>query len=175
MYLDSISETRILSLHPSCRTIFTSAYREVNDGVLFRGRSKCRVACGLRGPVQQHQFWQQGREVPGKIITNADSWQSFHQYGLGVDLVLLVDRDGNGTYESVSYNLGEDINGDHQADWLQMLEVFKAYGFELGREWQGKFKESPHVQMTFGYSWKTLYQMKKQNHLDADGYVLLGR
>ena len=171
--MDQISESRMLSLHPQIRNIFVGAYREVNDSVLFRGRSKCRVACALRDPKTQHQLFQQGREVPGKIVTNADSWQSFHQYGLASDLVLLVDRDGNGTYESVSYDLGEDINGDNEADWLQMLDVFKSHGFELGREWQGKFKESPHVQMSFGYNWKTLYEMKQQGLMDADGYLIL--
>lgn len=173
MYMDKISESRMLSLHPQIREIFVGAYREVNDGVLFRGRSKCRVACALRDPKTQNQLFQQGREVPGKIVTYADSWQSFHQYGLASDLVLLVDRDGNGTYESVSYDLGEDINGDHEADWLQMLKVFKAHGFELGREWSGKFKESPHVQMSMGYNWKTLYEMEQQGLMDAEGYLIL--
>lgn len=174
MYMDQISETRIQSLHPNIRDLyFLPAYREVNDNLFAGARCKCRVACALRDPKTQHQLWQQGREVPGKIVTNADSWQSFHQYGLGADLVLLVDRDGNGTYESISYDLGEDINGDHIADWLQMLAVFKAYGFELGREWQGKFKESPHVQMTCGYSWSALRSLVNQGIIDANGYVVI--
>jgi len=173
MYMDQISEHRILSLHPGIRDVFTQAYRDVNDGIFAHGRSKCRVACALRDPGTQHQLFSLGRTVPGRVVTNADSWQSYHQYGLAADLVLLVDRDGNGTYESVDYSLGEDVNGDGAPDWLQVLDTFKRYGFELGRDWPGKFRESPHVQRRCGYDWRTLREMVRQGHIDANGYVLI--
>ncbi len=42
---------------------------------------------GYRSPERQDYLWGQGRERPGKIVTNAKAWQSWHQYGLACDIV----------------------------------------------------------------------------------------
>jgi peptidoglycan L-alanyl-D-glutamate endopeptidase CwlK len=46
-----------------------------------------------RSPVRQGALWAIGRSpgVPGHHVTRAQPWESFHQYGLAVDLVFRVD------------------------------------------------------------------------------------
>src|SRR5438093_661694 len=46
---------------------------------------------GYRYPERQADLYGQGRTSPGKIVTYAPPWRSYHQYGLAVDLVLNVD------------------------------------------------------------------------------------
>src|SRR5512134_2288927 len=47
-----------------------------------------RLFEGFRAPQRQQYLWDQGRVRPGAKVTNAQPWQSMHQYGLAVDLVL---------------------------------------------------------------------------------------
>jgi hypothetical protein len=42
----------------------------------------------FRSPLRQGQLFEQGRSQPGKIITNAKPWASWHQYGLAADIAL---------------------------------------------------------------------------------------
>ncbi len=41
----------------------------------------------FRSPVRQNFLYAQGRTTPGKIVTYARAWRSYHQYGLAADLV----------------------------------------------------------------------------------------
>jgi peptidoglycan L-alanyl-D-glutamate endopeptidase CwlK len=114
------------------------------------------VACALRSPKEQDLLYAQGRTLPGKIITWAKGWQSYHQYGLAIDLVLLIDRNKDGTFEEASWKLTEDIDKDNVPDWTEMLNAFKNNGWECGADWANGKKEYPHVQKTFGINWKEL-------------------
>lgn len=172
MYMDKISEERIEALHPKVKDIFRTTYNKINNEIFKDSYVKCRVACTLRSPKQQHQLYEQGRTIAGRVVTNADSWQSYHQYGLAIDLVLLVDKDHNGSYESISYDKKADNNLDSLTDWNQILEEFRKVGFELGKDFR-KFSEYPHIQMRFNYRWSELSEMVKQNLIDEDGYVII--
>ena len=46
---------------------------------------------GYRSPERQQWLYDQGRTRDGKIITYAKPWESFHQYGLAVDIVGKTD------------------------------------------------------------------------------------
>ncbi len=46
---------------------------------------------GFRSPERQNRLYQQGRTIPGNIITKAKPWDSFHQYGLAGDFVLYIN------------------------------------------------------------------------------------
>lgn len=41
---------------------------------------------GYRSPERQDFLFSQGRSAPGRIVTRAKAWRSYHQYGLAVDL-----------------------------------------------------------------------------------------
>lgn len=50
-----------------------------------------------RTPFRQRELYQQGRSRPGQVVTRADAWQSFHQFGMAADLVFSID--GRWTWE----------------------------------------------------------------------------
>jgi hypothetical protein len=70
-------------------------------------------------------------------------------FGLAFDIVLLVDRDGNGTHESASWETNVDFDGDGKSDWQEVVAIAKQYGWEWGGSW-ARFSDMPHFQKTFG-------------------------
>lgn len=89
-----------------------------------------KVFEAFRYPERQADLYAQGRTLPGHIVTKAKPWQSYHQYGLAVDLVLFV----NGKW---SWN---DTGAAEKVWWKHMEKLAKEY--ELT---QLSF-ERPHVQ-----------------------------
>lgn len=142
---DAISIPRIAKLHPKVREEVTRLidHAEAN----LPANQAIRVVQGLRTIAEQDALYAQGRTAPGKIVTKAKGGSSYHNYGLAVDLAIIIDKDGNGTYETISW----DTN-------MEVVKVFEAAGWEWGGRW--KFLDKPHFQKTFGYSVKKLFDMK---------------
>lgn len=141
---DNISIKRIATLHPKLRSEAGDILVEcekVGVGI--------RITSAFRTPEEQDALYAQGRTKPGAIVTNAKAWQSYHQYGLAVDICLL-HKDG-----SISYSATEDIDNDKIADWNEVTKIFKAKGWEWAGDWK-TFKERPHYQKTFGLTLPTL-------------------
>lgn len=155
--MDKVTIDRIADLHPKLREEALEIYKEICGALT--GRALCRFAFTLRTIEQQDALYAQGRTKPGKIVTNAKGGQSMHNYGLAIDIVLLIDKDKNGSYESASWETNVDFDGDGKADWQEVVKVFKSYGWEWGGEW--KFVDMPHFQKTFGKSLKELQKMHK--------------
>lgn len=149
---DKITLDRIQLLHPELRREAVKIYAEICEEL--DGRAICRFSHTLRTNKEQDELFDIGRTKPGKIVTNARGGQSYHNYGLAIDIVLLVDRDGNGTHESASWETNVDFDGDGKADWQEVVRIFKSYGWEWGGDW--KFSDKPHFQKTFGKSIKWL-------------------
>lgn len=80
------------------------------------------ITCGYRSMAEQDELYAQGRTRPGKRVTNARGGQSWHNYGLAVDVVFL--RDG-------------------KADWNGPWEEIGRIGELLGLIWGGRFKSLP--------------------------------
>lgn len=154
---DQITLDRLALLHPSLQSEALEIYEEINQAL--SGRAICRAAYTLRTFDQQNDLYAIGRTKPGKIVTNAKGGQSYHNYGLAWDIVLLVDKDGNGTFETASWQTNVDFDGDGKADWMEVIQIFKRYGWECGIDWH--FKDAPHVQKTFGKSIKWLQSREK--------------
>lgn len=156
---------RIETAHPKLRDELKAIYSEIcsrlSDKVI------CRFAFVLRTNAEQDALYAQGRTKPGAIVTKAKGGQSYHNYGLAVDIVLLIDKDGNGTFETASWDRLLDSDGDGQKDWEEVVFVFKMYGWEWGGDW-ASFKDYPHFQKTFGKSIRDLQLSAKR-----DGYVIL--
>ena len=69
-------------LHP----VFRGALEKLK-GDLLEADIPLFVFEAYRTPVRQAYLYAQGRTRPGRIVTYAKAWHSYHQYGLAVDLV----------------------------------------------------------------------------------------
>lgn len=165
---DKISEERAKLLHPKVRDEVKALIEKAESG--FPVNMCVRIVQGLRTIQEQNDLYAQGRTKPGHVVTNAKGGSSYHNYGLAIDFALLRDTDGNGTYNELSWDIRKDNDKDGTADWLEVVKVFEAAGWQ----WGGKFasiKDYPHLQKTFGYTWRQLFD--KVNKGDVVEYVNL--
>lgn len=160
---------RIQLLHPKLRDEAVELYDEILASLT--GSAICRFAYTLRTFAEQDALFAQGRSKPGKVVTNAKGGQSYHNYGLAIDIVLILDKDKNGTFETASWDLKTDFDGDKKADWMEVVQIFKRYGFEWGGDW--KFVDAPHFQKTFGKSIYELRALHTAGKVDKNGFVLI--
>lgn len=131
------NEGKILTLHPAIR----SKARQFINAAEAAGISLL-ITSGFRSIEKQNELYNQGRTDEGKILTNAKGGQSYHNYGLAIDVVPIE----NG---SVKYNTTQ---------WAKIGAIGKANGFE----WGGDFKslvDKPHFQISFGKSTSQLLTM----------------
>ncbi len=174
---DKITLDRIKLLHPKIRTEVEHIYRSQIVPALS-GRAICRFAYTLRTFDEQADLFAQGRtrlfDANGKrlgIVTKANAGQSIHNYGLALDIVLLVDTDRNGTFESANYNQTLDYDGDKKADWMEVVQILKANDWTWGGDWRS-FKDAPHFEKSFGYTWRKLKaKHDKKDFIPGTTYV----
>lgn len=157
--MDKISLERINEAHPKIREILKTSYIKANNS-LGKG-CRLRLAYVYRSPEEQEKLYNQKPKV-----TNAKPWQSIHQYGFAFDIVLLYDKDGDGNFEEVSWDMKRDQDKDGIPDWLEVTKIFTEAGFTNGFISKGKKWDFPHFQMDFGLDWK---QMKTK--IDSGQYT----
>jgi peptidoglycan L-alanyl-D-glutamate endopeptidase CwlK len=179
MAVDKISLQRIERLHPKIRQKVKDAYLLACERLT--GKAILRLAYTERTDAEQDGLYAQGRtklfDASGKRlgkVTNAKGCQSIHNYNLAWDIVLLIDKDGNGTFEAASWDMNTDFDGDKVPDWAEVVCIFKGIGASWGGDW-ASFKDYPHFQIEFGYSWQELQALKKAGKVDKEGFVLLER
>lgn len=165
MAADNLTLQRIEKLHPKVREEVKKAYLHVNNKLLGKG-VRLRFSHTLRSFEEQDKLYALGRSTPGKKVTNARGGQSYHNYGLAFDIVLLVDKDNNGTFETASWDTKADFDNDLQADWMEVTNYFKSIGWKWGGDFRS-FKDYPHFEKTFGYSTSQL----KDKY--TNGYVVI--
>jgi LysM repeat protein len=90
------------------------------------------ITQGLRTWEEQDVLFAQGRTAPGKIVTNARGGQSWHNFGLAFDIVVL-DSVGKADWDST------------HPSWLRAAAIGKSLGLEWGGDWP-KFRDMPHFQ-----------------------------
>lgn len=168
---DKISESRVNDLHPLVRAEVKHLIEVAETG--FPAGLAVRVVQGLRTIDEQNKLYAQGRTEPGSIVTKAKGGSSYHNYGLAIDFAILVDKDGNGAYDDLSWDIKKDNDKDGVADWLEVVKVFEAAGWEWGGKWTS-IKDYPHLQKTFGYNWRQLLEKyDNKDFIDATQYVKL--
>jgi len=148
--MDQITLTRIEQAHPKIKDMLLQQYKEANN--LLGANVRLRFAYVFRTPEEQHKLFLQRPKV-----TNADQWQSIHNYGLAFDIVLLIDKDDNGTFETATWDTLKDFDGDKVSDWMEIVKYFKGKGWTWGGDWK-KFKDAPHFEFNFGFDWRALKQ-----------------
>lgn len=152
--IDKVTLQRIENLHPKVREEVKALYLDKIVPALA-GKAICRFAFTLRTIEEQDALYAQGRtklfDAKGKrlgIVTNAKGGQSWHQYGLAIDILLLKDTNNDGVFESASWETTVDFDGDGKADWVEVVKIFKDAGWVWGGDW--KFVDAPHFEKTFG-------------------------
>lgn len=147
-------------MHPTLRAKLKAEYLEINSKLPKDVR--LRFAYTLRTIKEQNDLYAIGRTIKGPKVTNAKGGQSIHNYGLAFDIVFLVDKDNNGTFETASWDTLKDYDGDKIADWQEVANYFKSKGWNWGGDWTG-FKDSPHFELK-GYDWRTLSKLPKDKN-----------
>jgi hypothetical protein len=114
---------------------------------------KLKVAQAYRTNEEQKHDYEKGRNIPGAMdgacariplgctVTDAHEGESYHNYGLAIDVFFVLD------------------NGDIDLKTRITPEVAKIgteEGFTWGGDWPKKKKDFPHFQMTFGQKIKDL-------------------
>lgn len=150
---DAISLQRIAGLHPLFRPVVEAAYAEACEALT--GRAIVRIAYGVRTWSEQEALYAKGRSAPGPKVTNAAPGRSMHNYGLAVDIVLIIDG------KIASWDTLKDFDGDKQADWMEVVRIFKAHGMKWGGDF-ATFKDMPHFEMSFG---KTIPELLRLHNL----------
>jgi peptidoglycan L-alanyl-D-glutamate endopeptidase CwlK len=168
--LDSISIQRISLLHPKLRAEALAILQEIEAALT--GRARFRIVSTLRTFSEQDALYAQGRTKSGAIVTNARAGQSNHNYGTSLDFALIIDKDGDGKFESTSWDTKGDYDEDKKADWIEVVAIFKKHGWTWGGDWK-TLVDMPHVEKSFGYSVKHLYALHQAGKVDKQGYVLL--
>lgn len=168
--VDKITLDRIELLHPKIREKVKNAYLECCE--TLTGKAILRFAYTLRTFKEQDDLYALGRTKSGKIVTNAKGGQSYHNYGLAWDIVLLLDKNNDGVFETASWETNVDFDGDGKSDWQEVVQIFKRIGAEWGGDW--KFSDKPHFQIALGHSVADLKSMWNQKRFISNtNFVLI--
>lgn len=157
VFLDINTRLKIGTLHPQLRPIATAFIKEARSQGI-----NVFVTEGIRDFTRQDKLYQIGRDASGQVIggivTNARAGQSYHNYGLALDVVIIND-DGSANY---------DVNNP---EWYRLGQIGKSFGFV----WGGDFKsivDMPHFEMNFGLHHTQLLDRYSSGNI-INGYVNL--
>jgi peptidoglycan L-alanyl-D-glutamate endopeptidase CwlK len=160
MTLDKLTLKNIETLHPKLRAEAREIYHQSCRCLV--GRAQVRFTSTFRSVAEQNALYAQGRTRPGNKVTWAEGGKSYHNYGLAVDICLLVDG------KTLNWDALKDFDGDGMADWLECVDVFEKYGWEWGGRWSTGKTDKPHFQKTFG---KTTAWLIEQSQKTGKVYV----
>ena len=145
---DSYSNVRISLLHPNVRDIF----RKFIDDCETELKIQLRITQGLRTFAEQTALYAQGRTLPGKIVTYAPAGESYHNYGLAIDVVPIAGGIPQWTFD------------------FKKLLGFMPEGMVAGETFV--HADNDHFEFTFGMNWSYLLTKYKAGDI-TDGYVNL--
>jgi len=142
---DKLTLERAKEISPELYSELSLIIKESNKALT--GRAILRLAYVFRSFIEQTFIYAQGRTRPGLIVTNAKAGQSIHNYRYAVDIVLLKDTNGDGTFETASWETNVDFDGDGKADWMEIVAIFQKYGWQWGLiNKKGQRYDLPHFQ-----------------------------
>lgn len=124
-----INSRKIEDLHPKVQLLcldFISACKTQGIEVL--------ITSTFRDFASQRALYAQGRTVAGKVVTNANAGQSFHNFRVAFDFVPLI--------------AGKPVWNDKYL-FARCGKIAENLGLEWGGSWK-RFKDLPHCQYTGG-------------------------
>lgn len=163
---DSISFQRASQLHPFIKQEVIDTITNIENNK-FNEYMAIRIVQGGRTFEYQDALYALGRTVKntdgydakkrplGNIVTNSKGGQSIHCFWLAFDFSILYDKDKNGTFESLSWDLVADMNRDGESDWMEVVDAFEALGWNWGGRWHS-LKDNPHLDKSKGLNWHQL-------------------
>jgi peptidoglycan LD-endopeptidase CwlK len=169
--MDTPTQTRIATLHPSVRTQVTQIIQQCD--LELTGRAKVRITQALRSFKEQDDLFALGRTKAnpvgktakkplGNIVTNARAGKSVHNYGFAVDICMIIDG------KVADFNHKKDWDNDQVADWFECVKIFIKHGWDWGGNWKS-FKDIPHFDKQGFNNWRQLEKLKR----DKDNYVVI--
>lgn len=179
---DKVSIQRVADLHPAIRDEVKALIEKAEEGL--PSNIAIRVVEAYRSVEYQDGLYAQGRTKPGKIVTKAKGGLSYHNYGLALDFAFVIDRDKNGTFEFLSWNVRDDFDKDGISDWREVVNIFREAGYIWGADWDndGKTKEEgdkdehlvdyPHLQKIFGLTVHQLHAMYLSNRFLSNSHFV---
>ena len=149
---------KTLTLHPKIRTEVANLVNYINTNILT-GSAKVKISQGLRTFAEQDALYLQRPRV-----TKAKGGDSIHNYGLAVDIVLIIDG------KVAVWDTKKDFDKDLQADWMEVTNYFKSKGWKWGGDFKSLY-DAPHFEMTFGHSPKTLKALIDKKNVIIDNGI----
>lgn len=124
----SPSEQRLANLAPPLARLGKQLMRDCQaEGVSIR------INEGFRSWSVQDETYAKGRTAPGRIVTYARGGESFHNFGLAFDIVLL-DASGRPTWDA------------RDPGWAAAGRLGVALGLCWGGHWK-RIKDLPHFEL----------------------------
>lgn len=151
MVMDATSAGRIARLHPRLR----SQARQLLSLAAARGID-LRVVSGLRTYEEQAALYAQGRTAPGSIVTNARPGESWHNFGLALDVV---------PWENGRLNW-------NTTRWAEIGALGKSIGLQWGGDWTS-LVDKPHFQAPQGLTLAQARSRHDAGQLDGAGYIVI--
>lgn len=161
--MDIPTRQRISLLHPSLRDEMTEIINKINK--TLKSGAEVRIIQGLRGKDDQNLLYSYGRTKPGPRITNIQFGQSYYNFGLAVDIALLVDG------KVINWDLKSSWDNDKVTDWMECVDIFDSYGWKWGGNWKS-LKDYSHFEKTFDYACNDLLiKYNKRDFIKGTKYV----
>lgn len=130
--MDSETQARLAEVHPELARRVTKLYEQCETHSL-----PIRVTCGLRTYDEQNQLFDEGRTIPGNIVTDAKGGFSAHQFGYAVDVV--PGREGFPDFVPDWDSM--------DTEWKMILNFAIACELAEGASWRA-FPDRPHLYLS---------------------------
>lgn len=150
---DPHNSKMVENLHPAVRGIFQAFIEEAENDLALT----LRIVQGLRTFAQQQAIYNQGRTTPDSIVTKAKPGQSYHNYGLAIDVVPVIKN-------------GRELDWEYDFDKLEPSAI--KYGITWGGTW--KSPDRDHFELTMGHNWRELLEKyNAKDFIQGTNYVNL--
>lgn len=149
---DTHSLPLIAQLHPKVRQDFQDFIEECESCFDIT----LRIVQGFRSFAEEDALYAKGRTVKGDnagpghpmgdVVTNSRGGQSYHNYGLAVDIVVIEGNKEN-----------------WKAGYMRYANIGAQWNITWGGNFNGSFKDYDHFESKCGHTWHDLlpkYQAK---------------
>jgi peptidoglycan L-alanyl-D-glutamate endopeptidase CwlK len=136
---DSRSERNLRTLHLEAQRaarVFLAAFAHEAYVV--------RILSGTRTYAEQDALFEQGRSLPGKIVTRARGGESNHNFGIAWDIGIFID--------------GKYATGSAPYKTAAPIALAATVGVEWGGNWE-TFPDQPHYQLRTGLELKEVRKL----------------